>query len=50
MGRAHLGELNAGSRPVLKLGVAQQAGDEFVDKQTFISLFQNGMNAVLISL
>ena len=27
-----------GSRPVLKLGVAQQAGDEFVAKQTFFSL------------
>ena len=39
-----------GSRPVLKLGVAQQAGDEFVAKQTFISLFRNGMNAFFISL
>ena len=55
-GGPHLGELNAsaqgggGSRPVLKLGVAQQAGDEFVAKQTFISLFRNGMDAVFISL
>ena len=57
MGGPHLGELNAsaqggggGSRPVLKFGVAQQAGDEFVAKQTFISLFRNGMNAFFISL
>ena len=52
----HLGELNAsaqgegGLRPVLKSCVALQIGDQFVAKQTFISSFRNGMNAVFISL
>ena len=33
-----------------RLLVSMQAGDEFVAKQTFISLFRNGMNAFFISL